>query len=133
MTARTLPAKKNQNGIRGIIRELLMNKHLYLMMLPTVIWFVIFCYFPLYGITLAFKKYDYALGMSCVSFYNEPELWPWIFVVLHIRQGCGFGTVTYIAAITGFDTSMYEAARVDGATRFQQIRHITLPGACSVA
>ena len=226
MTARTLPAKKNQTGIRGVIRELLMNKHLYLMMLPTVIWFVIFCYFPLYGITLAFKKYDFALGiagspfvgfenfkflfaydgigrvffntiylnvlfilsttvisvvlaimfseiknktfkrvtqsiailphfvswavvslvlqafvgttgllnqafkalgMSRVSFYNEPELWPWIFVVLRIWQGCGFGTVTYIAAITGFDTSMYEAARVDGATRFQQIRHITLP------
>ena len=56
MTARTLPAKKNQTGIRGVIRELLMNKHLYLMMLPTVIWFVIFCYFPLYGITLACKK-----------------------------------------------------------------------------
>ncbi len=226
MTAHTLSSKKEQTGLRGVIRELLMNKHLYLMMLPTVVWFVIFCYVPLYGITLAFKKYDFALGiggspfvgfenfkflfaydgigrvffntiylnvlfilsttvisvilaimfsevknktfkrvsqsiailphfvswavvslvlqafvgttgllnqafralgMSRVSFYNEPDLWPLIFVILRIWQGCGFGTVTYIAAITGFDTSMYEAARVDGATRFQQIRHITLP------
>ena len=65
--------------------------------------------------------------MSRNDIYNEAKWWPMIFVILRIWQGCGFGTVTYIAAITGVDTSMYEAARVDGATRFQQIRHITLP------
>lgn len=65
MTVNTLPAKKREHtGLRGVVKELLVNKHLYLMMLPTVIWFVIFCYFPLYGITLAFKKYDFALGIG---------------------------------------------------------------------
>ena len=51
-------------GLRGVIRELAMNKHLYLMMLPAVIWFAVFCYFPMYGVTLAFKEYDYALGIT---------------------------------------------------------------------
>ena len=227
MTVQTMSAKgKVHTGIRGVFRELMVNKHLYMMMLPAIIWFGVFCYGPMYGVTLAFKEYDYSrgitgspfvglknfdflfnydgigrvffntiylnllfiisttfisvvlaimfseiknkafkritqsiailphfvswsvvamllqafvgttglinqalksLGMSRISFYNEANWWPFIFVVLRIWQCCGFGTVTYIAAITGFDTSMYEAARVDGATRFQQICHITLP------
>ncbi len=62
-----------------------------------------------------------------IAFYNSPKYWPAILVLLKIWQGAGYGTIVYIAAITGFDPGMYEAARVDGATRFQQIRFITLP------
>ena len=46
---------------------------------------------------------------------------------MKIWQGAGFGTIVYIAAITGFDQGMYEAAKIDGANRFQQIFWITLP------
>lgn len=60
-------------------------------------------------------------------FYSDPKSWPIILVILKIWQGAGYGTIVYIAAITGFDTEMYEAAKVDGATRLQQIRLITLP------
>lgn len=210
----------------GMGAELWKNKLLYLMMAPATVWFAVFCYAPLYGIVVAFKKYNYAagilhspfvgfdnfrflfnyrgidfiflntiylntlfitittllsvilavmfvevrsrkfkrvmqsvailphfvswavvslfiqafigtnglinqllitLGGQRYSFYNSAAPWPFIFVLLRVWHGCGFGTVVYIAAITAFDPSMYEAAKVDGASRFRQIRHITLP------
>lgn len=61
------------------------------------------------------------------NFYGTASYWPYILVILKVWQSAGFGTVVYIAAITGFDLEMYEAARVDGATRWQQITRITLP------
>lgn len=60
-------------------------------------------------------------------FYNTATWWPLILALLRIWQGAGYGTIVYVAAITGFDQEMYEAARVDGATRLQQITRITLP------
>jgi putative aldouronate transport system permease protein len=61
------------------------------------------------------------------DFYNTPTWWPLIFVLLRVWQGAGYGTIVYVAAITGFDQEMYEAARIDGATRWQQVTRITLP------
>ncbi len=61
------------------------------------------------------------------AFYTSPGWWPLILVLLKLWQGAGYGTIVYVAAITGFDQEMYEAARVDGATRMQQITKITLP------
>ena len=61
------------------------------------------------------------------AFYTSPGWWPLILVLLKIWQGAGYGTIVYVAAITGFDQEMYEAARVDGATRLQQITKITMP------
>lgn len=208
-------------------KELVKNKYLYLMMLPGIAWIVIFCYVPLYGIQIAFKKFNYRfgiwnspwagldnfkflfnyrnigrvfyntvflnilfliagtvmsvflalmfvelrnkktykqvtqtiailphfvswtvvamfivafigqnglinqflirLGREPFPFYQSPGPWPAIFVILKIWMGAGFGTIVYIAAITGFDPGMYEAAVVEGATRWQQITRITLP------
>ncbi len=62
-----------------------------------------------------------------VSFYTEPGVWPLIFVIIRIWKGAGFGAIIYIATITGFDIEMYEAARIDGASRMQCIFRITLP------
>ncbi|MDR0709034.1 MAG: ABC transporter permease subunit [Spirochaetaceae bacterium] len=61
------------------------------------------------------------------DFYNTATWWPLIFVLLRVWQGAGYGTIIYVAAITGFDQEMYEAARIDGATRWQQVTRITLP------
>ena len=61
------------------------------------------------------------------EFYTNAAWWPLILVLLRIWQGAGYGTIVYVAAITGFDQEMYEAAKVDGATRLQQITKITLP------
>jgi putative aldouronate transport system permease protein len=62
-----------------------------------------------------------------ISFYSNPDLWVGILVVLKIWKGAGFGSVIYLAAIAGIDQEIYEAAKIDGATRLQCITKITLP------
>lgn len=202
------------------------NKWLYLMMIPGIVWVIVFSYLPMAGVAIAFKKYNYmkgiwgspwcgldnfkfmfktdiiwsvigntlflnvlfivsgtiaqlilallfceihnkhikkitqsiailphfiswaviamfltgflnqngmlnqllqSMGRESISFYSEPSYWKIILVFLKIWQGAGFGTIVYIAAITGFDREMYEAAEIDGANRFQQIFYLTLP------
>lgn len=68
-----------------------------------------------------------SLGVNPVSFYGSAALWPIILTVINAWQGAGFGSIVYLAAITGIDTSIYEAAKIDGASRVQSIRYITLP------
>ena len=67
------------------------------------------------------------LGRETVKWYSEPKYWPFILTFVHIWKGCGYGTLIYIAGITGIDPTYYEAARLDGASRWQQIKSITLP------
>lgn len=67
------------------------------------------------------------LGLSPVQWYAEPKYWPFILTFVNIWKGCGYGTLIYIAGIVGIDPSFYEAARLDGATRWQQITKITIP------
>jgi len=62
-----------------------------------------------------------------INFYSNPNLWPGILVALKIWKGAGFGSVIYLAAIAGIDQDMYEAAKIDGASRMQCITKITLP------
>ena len=217
---------KEHLGFKGGMAELWKNKLLYLMTLPAIVWVLIFSYYPMYGILIAFKKFSYkegiwgspwvglsnfeflfnyngvgriftntiflnvlflasttilsiilalvfveikhkvynkvvqtiaifphfvswtvvAMFMSGLiggsgiitkwivgaggadpGFYNSAGWWPLILVLLRVWQGAGYGTIVYVAAITGFDQEMYEAARVDGATRLQQITKITMP------
>jgi len=217
---------KEHLGFKGGLQELWKNKLLYLMTVPTIVWVLIFCYYPMYGVLIAFKDFSYKKGiwgspwaglenfqflfnykgvgriffntiflnvlfiatstilsivlalvfveiknrvynkivqtiaifphfvswtvvamfMSGIiggsgiltrvivenggtdpMFYSSPGWWPLILVLLKIWQGAGYGTIVYVAAITGFDQEMYEAARVDGATRLQQITKITMP------
>lgn len=208
------------------LHELWKNKMLYAMTVPAIIWVAVFCYVPMYGVLIAFKKFSYkegiwgspwvglknfeflfnykgvgkiffntiflnvlfiitgtmfSIGLALVfveiknkvynkvvqtiaifphfvswtvvamflsgiiggsgtltqwiinrggedpQFYGQAGWWPLILVLLKIWQGAGYGTIVYVAAITGFDQEMYEAARVDGATRLQTITKITLP------
>jgi putative aldouronate transport system permease protein len=62
-----------------------------------------------------------------INFYSHPKLWVGILVVLKIWKGAGFGSVVYLAAIAGIDQEIYEAAKIDGASRMQCITKITLP------
>lgn len=223
--------KGRRMTVKEGLKELYKNKFLYAMMLPAMIWVAVFCYQPMYGILIAFKKFSYRKGIwgspwaenfgfknfeflfhyygikniffntiflnvlfilsgtvislllalmfvelrgkrfrkvtqsiaifphfvtwpvvamfmtpliggnGCITklielisghniaFYTESSarLWPLILVILKIWQGAGYGTIVYIATITGIDQELYEAAKVDGASRLQQIRLITLP------
>ena len=68
-----------------------------------------------------------SMGMARIDFYNTPLFWPLIITIFYIWKNLGYGMVIYLATITGISEEYYEAARVDGANVFQQIRYITLP------
>lgn len=68
-----------------------------------------------------------ALRLDIVNWYSEPKRWPFILILVNCWKNVGYGTLIYIAGIAGIDSSYYEAASLDGATKIQQIRTITLP------
>nr|WP_317358145.1 ABC transporter permease subunit [uncultured Tyzzerella sp.] len=68
-----------------------------------------------------------SLGMEPISWYTESKYWPFIIIFMSQWKGVGYGTVVYLASICGIDKSYYEAALVDGATKWQQIKSITIP------
>lgn len=67
------------------------------------------------------------LGKEGIKWYSDSKYWPFILTFVHQWKGIGFGMLLYLSALIGIDTSYYEAATLDGATRWQQIKFITLP------
>ena len=213
---------------RTLFQETVRNWRVYMFLLPAIIWYIVWLYFPMYGILIAFKDYSvfkgiwgsdwvgfenfktffsgpYALRVikntlliniynmltvfpltivlalllnelrskwfkSAVStmlylphfissvvvagivitflspssgivnliisyfggdktyFLAKPEYFKLIYIIMGAWQGMGFGTIIYTSALCGIDETLYEAARLDGAGKLQQIWHITLPG-----
>ncbi len=219
--ADAVPKKK-----RNIVGELVTNRYLYLLMLPAIIFYIIFNYIPMYGITLAFKEFNAGLGIigspwigfdNFKSLFTDSYFWYVLFNTLKINFGriliefpmpiilavlfnelrgrrrkkilqtvytfphfiswvilagiiinfldfsgpinailealgferqaflgnekafvpilyitsiwkdAGYSSIVYLAAITGIDHALYEAADIDGAKRLQKIWHITIP------
>ena len=164
------------------------NKWKYIMLLPVLIYLLLFCYKPMYGLVIAFKDYKITRGIEGSNWsnpwYNEvrnsafkrtvqtitympyfismvvlcgllktfcmqdgmfsqivemfggrgqnflanPRYFRTIYVLSDIWSGIGWNSIIYLAALSSIDQEQYEAARVDGANRFQQMLHITLPG-----
>ena len=100
-------------------------------LLPYLISIIIVSY-----IVYAFLSMDTGLinsflknaGQSRILWYTEPKYWPFILTFVHIWKSFGFNTIIYYATIVGIDSTYYEAARIDGASKLQEIFHITLPG-----
>ena len=67
-------------------------------------------------------------GMEAVRFLSDPSTFRWVIVLQDTWKFCGYFAVLYLASISTIDPALYEAAMVDGANRWQQTRHITLPG-----
>ena len=68
-----------------------------------------------------------SLGGEKISFYTKPKYWPFILLFFNVWKGIGYGSVMYLAAIMGIDTSIYEAAAIDGANVWQRIFKVTIP------
>ena len=221
-----LAARKNKEGFLQKIKQ---QKYLLLMAVPPVVWMLIFCYYPLYGITIAFKDYNFGLGIfgspwAGIKHFHElfsdpqfteilvntlrisflklicgfpvpiifavllnelrglrkykkivqtatylPHFISWAFIAGYIStlladdglinsvltglgllkepqafmaangsfltvivasdiwKSFGFASIIYLAAITSVDPQLYESATIDGASRFRQILHVTLP------
>lgn len=210
-----------------VLQDFQKHKFKYLIVIPVIVYLILFCYKPMYGVIIAFKKYRPSIGMlespwvgfdNFMRFFNDPWFWrlmrntvsisflmllfsfpsaiflalllnevkvSWfkrtiqtitymphfialvivcglinsfcqskgllnniiaffggersnllsdpklfypIYVISGIWQNVGWSSIIYLAALAGIDQEQYEAARIDGAGRIQQMLHITLPG-----
>ena len=102
-----------------------------LMFFPYFLSWVVASYFvlafldPTSGMIPAIQR---SMGLKPTNFYHDTTYWPLILTLCSMWKNIGYSSVLYLAAITGIDSTLYEAAAVDGATKWQQVYHITLPG-----
>jgi putative aldouronate transport system permease protein len=66
-------------------------------------------------------------GIDPINWYGEPKYWPFILVFVSAWKSVGYNCIVYLATLMGFDKALYESAQIDGATKLQQIRYITIP------
>ena len=113
-----------------LTRKFLAKTYQTMMFFPYFLSWVVVSYFlfafldPTNGMIVRAQK---AAGGNVVDWYNTPGYWPYILTICSIWKNTGYSTVLYLSAITGIDRSQYEAAAVDGATKWQQMVHVTLP------
>ena len=77
-----------------------------------------------------FNQLREIFGGPVIDFYNDPKFsWAWLPILIGVClwKGTGYNLIIYLAGIGGIDQDIYEAARIDGAGRLKQLRHITLP------
>lgn len=104
-----------------------------MMFLPYFLSWVVVSYF-VYAFLSTDKglinRMAYAAGNADAlsqNWYLNTGFWTWFLVFLNVWKGMGYGMVVYLATITGFDIGLYEAALIDGASKWQQVKYITLP------
>lgn len=114
-----------------ITRKILSKFYQTVILLPFLFSSVIIAY-----IGYAFMSTDTGLlnnsilpffGIDPVSWYSEPIYWPFIILFVNTWKGIGYSAVLYLSVIIGIDKAYYEAAKIDGATKWKEIRYITLP------
>lgn len=100
-------------------------------LLPHMISFVIISYlvYAFLGVENGFINNSIlkTFGQDGISWYSEPGYWPFILTFVNAWKGVGYMSIVYLSTIMGFDHAYYEAARIDGASKMQQIFHITIP------
>ncbi len=100
------------------------------MYLPHFIsWVVVGALFMnLLGTSGIVNKIIVSMGGTTQKFFMDNKWFRWVLLLSSIWKESGWGTIVYLAAITGIDPALYEAARIDRANRFQQMWYVTLPG-----
>lgn len=122
-----------QVGLAVIINEMRNRKtakvyHTIAFMPYFVSWIVVmYALYAMIAVKGFFNQFGAVLGKEAVMYYSEPGYWPWIFLLANIWKYTGQGSIIYLATLTGFDEQLYEAGAIDGASKWQQFRYITLP------
>lgn len=96
-------------------------------LLPQLISMVIVSYIVYALLSNETGMINKMLGDNAVNFYSQKSYWPFILVFVNIWKGMGYNAIIFLSSIVGIDKSIFEAARVDGATRWQTICRVTLP------
>lgn len=100
------------------------------MIMPHFLSMVIVAYLALAFLNMEnglINSFIKAMGGKGVNWYVEPKWWPVILTIVNVWKETGFGSIIYISTIAGIDTTLYEAADIDGANSWQKIKSITLP------
>ena len=115
------------NEVRGTITKRVLQTVMYL---PHFIsWVVVGALFMnILGTTGIVNSWIVAMGGTTQKFFMDNSWFRWILLLTSVWKESGWGTIVYLAAITGIDPALYEAARIDRANRLQQIWYVTLPG-----
>lgn len=116
------------NSLKGA-----MNKKIYqtVILIPYLISMVVVSYIVFGFLSQEngfLNKIITMFGGEAISWYTTAKYWPFILVIVNLWKGFGYSSILYYATVIGIDASLYEAATVDGANRWKQIWHITLPG-----
>lgn len=85
-------------------------------------------FFDLFSLDGIMNKAIGLFGVDPILFYQSNTWFPVIIIGTDVWKEFGFGAIVYLAALTGINPVLYEAAEMDGATRFRQLIHVTLPG-----
>lgn len=116
------------NSLRGA-----MNKKIYqtVILIPYLISMVVVSYI-VYGFLSQesgfLNNMLVSVGGESVSWYTQAKYWPFILTTVHLWKSFGYTSILYYATVIGIDSTLYEAATVDGANKWKQIWHVTLPG-----
>ncbi len=110
-----------------------MNKKIYqtLILIPYLISMVVVSYIVFGFLSQEngfLNKVIESLGGQSISWYTQAKYWPFILTIVNLWKGFGYSSIIYYATVISIDSSLYEAATVDGANVWKQIWHVTLPG-----
>lgn len=123
ITVGTLIAVAFAIMLNEITRKFVAKAYQTLMFFPYFLSWVVASYF-----FMAFlQDVKGVLDTPNMNYYTTPDPWPFIIIISFIWKMTGYSTVLYLSAITSIDSTQYEAASIDGATKWQQVLHITLP------
>lgn len=116
------------NNLRGT-----MNKKIYqtVILIPYLISMVVVSYIVFGFLSQEngfLNKLIVSMGGKPISWYTTSKYWPFILTIVNLWKGFGYSSILYYATVIGIDSSLYEAATVDGANKWKQIWHVTLPG-----
>jgi putative aldouronate transport system permease protein len=117
--------------LNEIKNKVLVRFYQSVILIPHLISFVIISYlgYAFLSLDTGFMNHSIlpALGAETVSWYMEPKYWPYILTSVNLWKGIGFNTLIFFAAVIGINEEYYEAAKLDGASKVQQIFKITIP------
>jgi putative aldouronate transport system permease protein len=100
------------------------------MFLPHFLSWVVVGYFAFSFLSVErglFNQILTGFGLPPVQWYMDDSNWPFILIIVNLWKGVGYSMVVYLASIAGIDVSLYEAASIDGATKWEQVKNITIP------
>jgi putative aldouronate transport system permease protein len=113
-----------------ITNKIALKSYQTIMILPNflswvIVGFITYILFnPVYGVL---NQFLVSIGLSRIEWYSDPKYWPTILTITNIWKGVGMGSVMYYAALMGIDSEIFEAAKIDGASKLQQIFNISIP------